>query len=363
MTYTMGETQNVKTGENYLLRSFCAVIIFCIIFVHYEPCYEIFGMQAFQFVEGVGRFAMPVFFMISGYFLFSSDGHSERNLKRKTLRILFILVFMKVLYFLLDCIYYGFNVITFDVLMEGLITMNWSSKHIWFIYFLFFVYALHWILYKFHVDFKYSMIFGTICLAVDLFFSNICAWCGLYEIAGIQTFNVGQVLYCFIAFFFFPLGYYLHKYKDRTDAIGTPVLAAAAIFGLVLGLVELMNFPDIPNAEFSYSNLYFGSVILAISFFLLTFRVPEDKLRCRPLEFMGRTLLPWMYAFYMAVMFFLKFIVMPNFDAPLEILDAIGIVLSAVMDVALAYAMYRTLLHFFGNKKKQKAVQAETAAD
>lgn len=359
----MSDAEAPIKHENYIMRSFCALIIFCIIFVHYEPCYEIFGMKAYEFVEGVGRFAMPMFFMVSGYFLYSSDGHSEKQLKRKTLRILFILVFMKVLYFALDCIYYGFNVITFDVLMEGLITMNWSSKHIWFIYFLFFVYAFHWILYRFHVDFKYAMIFGVICLLVDLFLSNVCAWTSLWEIAGVSTFNVGQVFYCFIAFFFFPFGYYLHKYKDKVDEVKTSTLVILVIIGAVMEVWEVLNFPTVPNTELSYSNLYFGSVIIAISLFALTFRVPPNRLRCRPLEFMGRTLLPWMYAFYMAVMFFIKFIVMPNFDAPLELLDAIGMIVSAILDVALAYGMYYLLLNTVGKKKAKPKETVAPAAN
>ncbi len=358
----MSDAQAPKKYENHVMRSFCALIIFCIIFVHYEPCYDLFGMKAYEFVEGIGRFAMPMFFMVSGYFLYSADGHSEKQLKRKTLRILFILVFMKVLYFSLDCIYYGFNIISADDLIEGLITMNWSSKHIWFIYFLFFVYALHWILYRYHVDFKYSMYFGIACLVVDLFLSNVCAWIGLYEIAGVSTFNVGQVFYCFIAFFFFPFGYYLHKYQDKVEGISTPALVILTVIGVVMSVFEVLCFPQIPGTEFSYSNLYFGSVVIAIPLFILTFRVPEDRLRCRPLEFMGRTLLPWMYSFYMAVMFFIKFIVMPNFDAPMEILDLIGLILSAVLDVALAYGMYLLLLNTVGKKKAKKA-QAVQAAE
>ena len=120
-----GTEENVKR-ENYVLRSFCALIIFCIIFVHYEPCYMLLGMKSYELVEGIGRFAMPMFFMISGYFLFSKDGHSERGLKRKTLRILFLLVFMRVLYFILDCIYCAAGVISVDTLIEGTVFMNWS---------------------------------------------------------------------------------------------------------------------------------------------------------------------------------------------------------------------------------------------
>lgn len=338
----MSDEQAAVRKENHVLRSFCALIIFCIVFVHYEPCFQLFGMEAHEFVIGVGRFAMPMFFMISGYFLYSDDGHSERDLKRKTLRILFLAIFMKLLYTVLDLIYYATGVIPYDELMEGLILSNWSSKHIWFIYFLFFVYLLHWIFYRYHIDFKYAMFIGFICLIIELFCADVCAWAGIVELFGLDMFSIGQFAYCLIAFFFFPLGYYLHKHKDRTEGWSTPLLLALVVIGSAMSAWEVLNFQ---STGFSYSSLYFGSVVIAIPLFILTFRVPEDRLRCRPLEFMGRTLLPWMYAFYMAVIFFIKFVVMDSIDAPIELLDAIGIIVSAISDVVLAYGMYRFALY------------------
>ncbi len=349
----MSDAQNAAKRENYFLRTFCVLIIFAIIFVHYEPCYQLFGMNAYEFVEGVGRFAMPMFFMISGYFLYSEDGHSERSLKKKTLRILVLLVIMKVLYFGLDCIYYSFGVISADELIEGLVVMNWSSKHIWFVVFLFVIYLLLWILYKYHINFKYSMIFGTICLAILIFTADVCAWASIPEIAGVGTYNIGQVFYCFEGFFFFPLGYYLHKYSDKTENWSTLLLAVIAIFGAALSVWEVINFTPMTGVE--YSSLYFGSVILAIPFFILTFRIPEGRLRCRPLEYLGRNALPWMYAFYMAIMFFIKFIVMDNIDAPLEILDLLGMIISAILDMLLGYGMFKLMTRLFGNKLTRSA--------
>jgi len=349
----MSDAPAVERKENYFLRTFCVLIIFCIVFVHYEPCYQLFGMNAYDFVEGVGRFAMPVFFMISGYYLYSADGHSERNLKKKTLRILILLVIMKALYFVLDLIYYGAGIISSDELINGLVTMNWSNKHIWFVIFLFAVYILHWALYRYHKDFKYSMIFGIICIAILIFTADICAWAGIEDIAGIGTYNIGQVFYCFEGFFFFPLGYYLHKHKDVTDNWSTLMLFAALIIGAALSVWEVLNFQPITGV--SYSSLYFGSLIIAIPLFLLTFRIPENRLRCRPLEYMGRNTLPWMYAFYMAIMFFFKFVVMPGIDAPEEIKDLVGILASAVLDIILAYLMFKFMTRIFGNKLTRSA--------
>ena len=343
----MADAPAEERKENYFLRTFCVLIIFSIVFVHYEPCYQLFGMNAHDFFEGIGRFAMPMFFMISGYFLYSADGHSERNLKKKTARILILLVIMKALYFVLDLIYYGAGIITADELVEGLIVMNWANKNIWFVVFLFAVYVLHWILYTYHKDFKYSMMFGIFCFATLLFTADICAWAGIEDIAGVSTYNIGQVFYCFEGFFFFPLGYYLHKHKDVTDGWSTGTLAALAIIGAVMSVWEVLNFEPLTGVP--YSSLYLGSTIVAVPLFILTFRIPEDRLRCRPLEYMGRNMLPWMYAFYMAIMFFFKFVVMPGIDAPDEIKDGVGIIASAIIDIILSYLMYKFMTRLFGN--------------
>jgi len=349
----MSESDMADKKENYILRSFCALIIFCIIFVHYEPCYQLFGMNAYDFVIGVGRFAMPVFFMISGYYLYSDDGHSERDLKRKTLRILYLAIIMKVLYTVLDLIYLGTGVIDQDVFMEGLITFNWSSKHIWFIYFLFAVYLLHWAFYKLHIDFKYAMMLGLVFLALEIYTADFCAWAGIERFLEWSSFQAGQFLYCTIAFFFFPLGYYLHKHSSKMEKIPTWVLLAIVVFGAALSVWEVLNFEELTGI--SYSSLYIGSAILAVPFFILTYRVPENRLRCRPLEFMGRSLLPWMYTFYMAVMFFIKFVVFDNIDAPLELLDGIGIIVSAILDVLLAYITYRLMLYLIKRALSRRA--------
>ena len=131
------------------------------------------------------------------------------------------------------------------------------------------------------------------------------------------------------------------------------MLLAIAVFGAALSVWEVLNFEELTGI--SYSSLYIGSAILAIPFFLLTYRVSEGRLRCRPLEFMGRSLLPWMYTFYMAVMFFIKFVIFDNIDAPLEILDGIGIIVSVILDVLLAYLTYRLILFLIERAIRRRA--------
>ena len=62
-----------------------------------------------------------------------------------------------------------------------------------------------------------------------------------------------------------------------------------------------------------------------------------------------------MYAFYMAIMFFIKFIVMDNIDAPLEILDLLGMIISEILDMLLGYGMFKLMTRLFGNKLTRSA--------
>ena len=54
-------------------------------------------------------------------------------------------------------------------------------------------------------------------------------------------------------------------------------------------------------------------------------------------------------------MFFIKVIVMDNIDAPLEILDLLGMIISAILDMILAYGMFKLMTRLFGNKLRRSA--------
>ncbi len=361
---TMSEEGNNSSGkkyENHFLRSFCAFIIICITFVHYEPSWVVLNdIRFYHLIEGVGRFAMPAFFMVSGYFLFSSDGHSENRLGKKLLHIVFLVIFIKLLYLIIDLVWLGCGiehwhdgVVDWNYVITDTLTAKWNTMPIWFAYCLALVYAFHWILHKKNISFKYGMYIGLIFVAVDLFFCEILLFFDVTEVFGMSSVQAGENAYPFIGMLFFSMGYYLHKYKEEFDRkFSNEALIVIFISGFLLSLFEFMYLYQYYGGGNGSANLTFGSILLAFSLFLGSFRLRENQLRNRTLEFMGRELLPWAYGFYMAAILIVRTFLLPALPSDdSAILDIIGVISAVVLDFLFAYIWWLFLKSTVGRKK------------
>ena len=359
-----GEDNNSTQGkyENYFLRSFCAFIIICITFVHFEPSWVVLDdIRFYHLVEGVGRFAIPAFFMVSGYFLFSKDGHSERRLGKKLLHIIYLIIFIKVLYFIIDLIWLGCGiehwhdgVVDWDYVLSDTITAEWNTMPVWFAYCLALVYAFHWILYKKNLSFKYAMYIGLAFVIVDMLLCEVLLFFGVTSIFGLSTVGLGEITYPFIGMLFFSLGYYIHRYKDEIDSkFSNESLILLFIAGFLLSVFEFMFLYTYYRNGVGSANLTFGSLFLAFSLFLGSFRLKENQLRSRSMEFMGRELLPWMYGLYMASILVTRTFIMPAIPIDDQaILDLIGLVCSIALDIGISYLWWTFLKMIVTSRKK-----------
>ena len=361
----MPEGDNANTQrkyENYFLRSFCAFIIMCITFVHFEPSWLVLDdIRFYHMVEGVGRFAIPAFFMISGYFLFSKDGHSENRLGRKLLHIVILIIFIKVLYLIIDLIWLGCGiehwhdgVVDWEYVINDTLTAKWNTMPVWFAYCLALVYAFHWILYKKNLSFKYAIYIGLVFVIIDMLFCEVLLFFDVTSVFGKSTVEIGEIAYPFIGMLFFSLGYYIHKYKDEVDAkFSNESLILLFIAGCLLSVFEFMYLYQYYRDGVGSANLTFGSLFIAFSLFVGSFRFREDQFRNRPMEFMGRELLPWMYALYMAAILITRTFIMPAIPIDDQtILDLIGLVCAIVLDIGISYLWWSFLKKVTGSKKK-----------
>lgn len=347
--------------ENFFLRSFCTFIIMCITFVHFEPSWMIGDIRFYHLIESVGRFAIPAFFMISGYFLFSKDGHSERRLAKKLLHIVILVVFIKVLYLIIDLIWLGCGiehwhdgVVDWAYVLNDTLTAEWNTMPVWFAYCLALVYAFHWILYKKNVSFKYGMYIGLVFVAIDLMFCEVLPFFNITTFLGVSTVQIGEIAYPFIGMLFFSMGYYIHKYKDELDSkFSNEALILLFIAGFLLSIFEFAYLYPHYRGGVGSANLTFGSFFLAFPLFLGSFRFRKDQLRNRPMEFMGRELLPWMYGFYMAAILVTRTFIMPAIPIDNQaVLDFIGVICSMALDIGLAYLWWAFLKRLVGSRAK-----------
>ena len=254
-------------------------------------------------------------------------------------------VHIKVLYLLVDIVYYTAGVIDLEYLVTAFLVCEESTMHLWFVYALFLLYLWWHIMRYFNLDVKrISLTLSVIVLALSLTFGVLLRFAGINTVAGTSTLYIDEIIYPFIGIPFFTFGYYLHMYKEEFDSrVSTPLLVTVTLIGMITPIVASFYIPK--------STLYFGSVLASIGLFMLTFRVPENRLRCRFTEFLGKNLKPLLYAYFPTVVFFLKHVVMTGMErgAAYHIL---GTVASMAMNLILSYATYAILRNFVKSRKK-----------
>ncbi len=294
--------------ENHFLRFLCAVILMFICWTHFYSDLEYNGVYINDMVFGMGRFAIPIFFLISGYFSYSDDGHAEKSLWKKMLRIIFLAIFLKLFYLLLDCIYLATGVIDMDYLLRAFFVFEATTAHAWFVYSLILSYLVALIFYKKGIHFKYYLMIGSIILIVDLIFTEFLPMFGFIDLwEDWTTIRVGENLYPFIGLFFFPLGYFIHKHMGRiNEMFSSRFLQVVMILSVPLAFFEALAVPG------ETCNMYISAITLSLSMFILSFRLRDDQLRNRPLEYLGREAMPWMYVFFPAAIFFTKNILLKD---------------------------------------------------
>ena len=350
--------------ENHALRSITAVMMLFIALAHYHSQLEICGVLVNDVVYNVGRFVIPVFVLISGYFCYSKDGHSEGRLKQKALHILILIVIYKVFYLVFTGVYCAAGIVSLDYLITeflivspeflvdcfgGTVALR-STQPIWFIYALFLIYGFWFLLYRYKIDFKWSWLIAIPILIVSLLFGEFLPMFHIYWIGDVEVSHVAGNLYPFIILPFFVIGYYMHKHREWIDARFSNGMIWALIFGgtaLMIGEAYL-----VPESKI----IYVGSLIVALSVFLGTFRVPEDRGRIPVLEYMGKYMSMWMYVFFAAADFAIRY-AFQCFANDYVICEMVGPLVALALDIAMAFAMHK-ILTALGGRKKQSAAAA-----
>ncbi len=329
LTWVMTEqTAPARKEQNYVLYSVLGIILVILTGVKFD-----LYSDSLVWLVAFGRFGMPVFFIVSGYFLFSSDGHSERSVLRKAMHILLLTVFLKVLYLVLDLVYMAGGIVDLEYTVMAFVICEETTMHLWFVYALLLLYIWWWVMLRYDLDIRrISYTLSVIVLFLIILFGVVLRLIGVDEVMGVSSLYINEQLYPFIGIPFFTIGYYLHKNRDWFDrTFSTRALILITVVGMV---TPIMASEWVPR-----STLYVGSIAAAVGLFMLTFRVPQGRLRCGFTEYLGRDLKPFLYGFFPAVIFFLQHVAMVGFaDNPWYV--PVGSILAIVMNVLLSHLVY-----------------------
>ena len=367
-------TQGTVRRENHALRTITAVMMFFIAFTHYYSQFKVGDIYVLgRHLMSAGRFVIPVFILLSGYFCYSKDGHSEANLKKKMVHIIFLIVIFKLVYLLFSTILCIAGIVDPSYVLTEFLTVSppfefidsfgengvvsiMTTQPIWFIYGLFLIYGLFFLLYRYKVDFKWTW-FIAIPVLIVMLLVDLLPMFGVEYIGDLNIDEgIGGILYPFTVFPFFTIGYYLHKDKEMVDAKLSDGMIWLMIFGgFALLMAEMAFRPDHYN-----SCLYLGSFIFIMAVFIGSFRVPEDRARCCVLEYIGKYLTMWMYVFFGCANFIVRYS-LQDFADNMIILEVIGPFAALLLDIMMAFA-FSKFLRYMSHRKKEKIVaQKENA--
>ena len=330
--------------ENHFLRILSAVLIMFVVYIHYSPTIDAGDYNLVDLIHSIGRFAMPIFFLISGYFMFSEDGHVEKKIGSKAKHIFLLILYLKFFYLALDLLLFAFGYIGGENILFNFLVIGDSTAHYWFVASLLTVYIGHWYFQRKNIDFKYLIPLGIVFLAIDVIIGEFFPLFGIDQFFGMRTGDIAAGTYVFIGLFFFQAGYYMHKHKEWIDErFPTWKLAVIALFGLLLNIAEMFLILDTKIYEGTASvgpNIYIGTIILSLSLFMLTFRLKDDQLRCRPIEWLGRECSYWMYIYIGAGICLIQEVFLRDMADDFMMYDVAGPFIAIAIDVILALATY-----------------------
>ncbi|MCM1289536.1 MAG: acyltransferase [Corallococcus sp.] len=166
---------NSKSSRIVWLDIFKIFLIILVIGIHF---YDDFRFAALY------RMAVPAFFMISGYFLYSSDKDTEYARSKRfvigSAKYLLLGLLIYVIYDFVMTLVYGdsladmFENLFYDSFFQDFFVFNkyiTSGYHLWFLIALFVVSLIHFVIVKFGKT-KWYYFIVPICFAVSLFFGG-----------------------------------------------------------------------------------------------------------------------------------------------------------------------------------------------
>lgn len=248
-----------------LLKLFSA---FMVVFIH-VPFYGEFGMA----VEAIARFAVPIFFMTSGFFCYKND---TAKIRKKILKIAGILFTASVLY--------NATNIAFVFLKDGaegikeylsvfleplrwleLIVFNrpFSATRLWFLVALIYVYVMQIVLQKIRAGEKTVLFFAVGGLLINVLLSEGLALFGTV----IEEIFVRNFL--LTGYPFFGIGLLLRLHKEKVINVKTSMCIALISVGVVLTLIS--------NLFVESAYLYIGSIMIAVASFILAMKSAEVR--------------------------------------------------------------------------------------
>ena len=316
------ENENVvKTtkGRNTCLNFFEALAcIFIMLHLGHAPFPGEFG----KIVACIGNFAVPLFFVVSGYYLIKPNTTKDelRNkLKVRIKKMLFLLLFSFVIYTIISFIKKDFG-------EEVLTTSEWFKEHFlslkrWAKFLLFnfpLVEPINWYMlasiYCYIIIYIFADIFLNKKWIINVLVGSMPIWIiyGLCinkfnpSLFGFELSSLESLPRTWFAegLPFISLGILLKRYEDKLKSINLKYYIIVLIASLLLKIAELYLFEYLFNGSVRYT---LGTIIETICLIEISMIVPTFMSKSKMLNQKGNWTM-FVYVFQFAVIYVVKFV-------------------------------------------------------
>lgn len=256
MTYRRNNTLEI-------LKLFAAYMV---VFIH-VPFYG----RIDDVVDALARFAVPFFFLVSGFY---SYGITRDKIKRRIAHILFLLVFAVSIHIIYNasCLlikqdyhglvqYFGRYLNPKNMLKLLLFNRSLSASHLWYLYAILYIYIIRYFTTLFGIRDKLFWVVSVLGLCLHLFTGEFLSALGIV----IPNYLIRN--FAFMGIPFFGLGMLANKHQRKLAALPNFVIVISLAVGALLTVFS--------RYFFRINDLYLGSVFILFALVIVFIKFPN----------------------------------------------------------------------------------------
>ena len=259
-----------EKNRNKSLDVLKLIASYFVVFIHFK-----FSGLAGDIVEALARFAVPVFFMVSGYFAYSNSIEKIISKMKNIIKIYFWGAVIYICFYGILALYdvgikgaMWYCILYFNpVLIVKFIVFNVprSSEHLWFLVALIYVYGLHYFVVKWKIKDCVYLWIGVVLLAIHL-------------LLGVGLSSMGIVIppcvirnFLFMGYPFYCIGMLIRK---NEDLVHKKITYKRAMILILIGVIETV----ISYFICGENELYIGSVLVAVALLIISIKTKDIRI-------------------------------------------------------------------------------------
>lgn len=304
------EKKEIPRRRNPYLDVMKAIACIFVVLIH---C--MFPGKTGLFFRAVARFAVPLFFAVSGYFFYHSDKQQlSHSVYRKIKHLFWIILISGVGYFILEIMknivlakgsfeigkFFGELVSGKNILRLFITNTPLVYMPRWFLFALIYCYLVMLFFCKKGMDNKWLYgvsVLGLIGLLSLEYISALTEKEFGFYLGNSETFVTFKNIFCFRALPWFVLGMGLKSFYVKLETINIWIYWVMCIVGTMMTLTEASIIGD--------KSIYFGSILIVAGMFGLAIRKNKDSCKSRffsMISYIGQSLSLYIYILHGAVM-------------------------------------------------------------